>query len=44
MSYSVGQVSAFAGVTVRTLHHYDKAWLLAPSDLSPARIPALQRG
>jgi DNA-binding transcriptional MerR regulator len=36
MSYSVGQVSAFAGVTVRTLHHYDKAGLLAPSDRSYA--------
>ncbi|MET9414576.1 MerR family transcriptional regulator [Streptomyces klenkii] len=36
MSYSVGQVSAFAGVTVRTLHHYDKAGLLSPSERSPA--------
>ncbi|MEV0579445.1 MerR family transcriptional regulator [Streptomyces sp. NPDC050392] len=36
MSYSVGQVSAFAGVTVRTLHHYDKAELLSPSDRSRA--------
>ncbi|MEU9653137.1 MerR family transcriptional regulator [Streptomyces sp. NPDC048110] len=36
MSYSVGQVSTFAGVTVRTLHHYDKAGLLSPSDRSPA--------
>ncbi|MEU1469981.1 MerR family transcriptional regulator [Streptomyces sp. NPDC005761] len=36
MSYSVGQVSAFAGVTVRTLHHYDKAGLLSPSDRSHA--------
>ncbi|RSN46947.1 MerR family transcriptional regulator [Streptomyces sp. WAC 04229] len=36
MSYSVGQVSAFAGVTVRTLHHYDKAGLLSPSDRSQA--------
>ncbi|GHF55672.1 HTH-type transcriptional activator TipA [Streptomyces mashuensis] len=36
MSYSVGQVSGFAGVTVRTLHHYDKAGLLSPSDRSPA--------
>lgn len=35
MSYSVGQVSAFAGVTVRTLHHYDKAGLLSPSERSP---------
>ncbi|MEV7421723.1 MerR family transcriptional regulator [Streptomyces sp. NPDC091212] len=36
MSYSVGQVSAFAGVTVRTLHHYDKAGLLSPSGRSRA--------
>jgi DNA-binding transcriptional MerR regulator len=36
MSYSVGQVAAFAGVTVRTLHHYDKAGLLSPSDRSQA--------
>ncbi|MFG2881408.1 MerR family transcriptional regulator [Streptomyces sp. NPDC048297] len=36
MGYSVGQVAAFAGVTVRTLHHYDKAGLLSPSDRSPA--------
>ncbi|MDX3263019.1 MerR family transcriptional regulator [Streptomyces sp. MI02-2A] len=36
MSYSVGQVSAFAGVTVRTLHHYDKAGLLSPSGRSHA--------
>ncbi|MEV5452256.1 MerR family transcriptional regulator [Streptomyces sp. NPDC052535] len=36
MSYSVGKVSTFAGVTVRTLHHYDKAGLLSPSDRSPA--------
>ncbi|MEU9115747.1 MerR family transcriptional regulator [Streptomyces sp. NPDC048483] len=36
MGYSVGQVSRFAGVTVRTLHHYDKAGLLSPSDRSPA--------
>lgn len=36
MEYSVGQVAAFAGVTVRTLHHYDKAGLLSPGDRSPA--------
>ncbi|MFE5209718.1 MerR family transcriptional regulator [Streptomyces sp. NPDC056600] len=36
MSYSVGQVSAFAGVTVRTLHHYDKAGLLSPSERNHA--------
>ncbi|MFJ2581323.1 MerR family transcriptional regulator [Kitasatospora aureofaciens] len=36
MSWSVGQVSGFAGVTVRTLHHYDRSGLLSPSDRSPA--------
>ncbi|MFG2976752.1 MerR family transcriptional regulator [Streptomyces sp. NPDC048331] len=36
MSYTVGQVAAVAGVTVRTLHHYDKAGLLAPGERSPA--------
>ncbi|MER6027459.1 MerR family transcriptional regulator [Streptomyces sp. NPDC001851] len=32
MSHSVGQVAAFAGVTVRTLHHYDEIGLLVPSE------------
>ncbi|GAA4870237.1 MerR family transcriptional regulator [Kitasatospora terrestris] len=36
MSYSVGQVSGFAGVTVRTLHHYDRSGLLVPSERSAA--------
>ncbi|WP_217242872.1 MerR family transcriptional regulator [Streptomyces sp. AC555_RSS877] len=36
MGYSVGQVSSLAGVTVRTLHHYDKAGLLSPSGRSHA--------
>ncbi|MGW4024194.1 MerR family transcriptional regulator [Streptomyces sp. NPDC005009] len=36
MSYSVGQVAALAGVTVRTLHHYDKAGLLSPGERSHA--------
>ncbi|MGX1132212.1 DNA-binding transcriptional MerR regulator [Streptomyces glaucescens] len=36
MSYSVGQVAAFAGVTVRTLHHYDDIGLLAPGGRSHA--------
>jgi DNA-binding transcriptional MerR regulator len=34
-SYSVGQVAALAGVTVRTLHHYDEIGLLAPTERSP---------
>ncbi|MFE7892918.1 MerR family transcriptional regulator [Streptomyces sp. NPDC057412] len=36
MSYSVGQVAAFAGVTVRTLHHYDRTGLLSPGGRSGA--------
>ncbi|GAA4942685.1 hypothetical protein GCM10023238_05670 [Streptomyces heliomycini] len=36
MSYSVGQVAGFAGVTVRTLHHYDAIGLLAPGGRSHA--------
>lgn len=36
MSYSVGQVAGFAGITVRTLHHYDEIGLLAPSERSHA--------
>ncbi|WP_031077409.1 MerR family transcriptional regulator [Streptomyces sp. NRRL S-118] len=36
MSYSVGQVAGFAGVTVRTLHHYDEIGLLSPSGRSHA--------
>ncbi|GHC53745.1 MerR family transcriptional regulator [Streptomyces flavofungini] len=34
MSYTVGQVAGFAGVTVRTLHHYDRTGLLTPSERS----------
>ncbi|MFE7312980.1 MerR family transcriptional regulator [Streptomyces sp. NPDC057555] len=36
MSYSVGQVAEFAGVTVRTLHHYDEIGLLVPGERSQA--------
>ncbi|MGK5734112.1 MerR family transcriptional regulator [Streptomyces sp. URMC 124] len=36
MSYSVGQVAATAGVTVRTLHHYDEIGLLSPGGRSHA--------
>jgi DNA-binding transcriptional MerR regulator len=35
-AYTVGQVAAFARVTVRTLHHYDEIGLLVPSDRSAA--------
>ncbi|MER6443772.1 MerR family transcriptional regulator [Streptomyces venezuelae] len=36
MGYTVGQVAAMAGVTVRTLHHYDRTGLLSPGDRSRA--------
>ncbi|MFJ6568641.1 MerR family transcriptional regulator [Streptomyces sp. NPDC091292] len=36
MNYSVGQVAGFAGVTVRTLHHYDEIGLLTPGGRSHA--------
>ncbi|MFG2139102.1 MerR family transcriptional regulator [Streptomyces sp. NPDC048650] len=36
MSHSVGQVAAFAGITVRTLHHYDEIGLLVPSERNHA--------
>lgn len=36
MSLSVGQVSRLAGVTVRTLHHYDEIGLLSPGERSRA--------
>ncbi len=34
--YTVGAVAELAGVSVRTLHHYDEIGLLAPSERSPA--------
>ncbi|MFE3323539.1 MerR family transcriptional regulator [Streptomyces sp. NPDC059176] len=36
MNYSVGQVAGFAGVTVRTLHHYDRTGLLSPTKRTAA--------
>ncbi|HEY4624678.1 MAG TPA: MerR family transcriptional regulator [Blastococcus sp.] len=33
---NVGEVAALAGVTVRTLHHYDRIGLLSPSDRTAA--------
>ncbi|MEO7130840.1 MAG: MerR family transcriptional regulator [Dermatophilaceae bacterium] len=35
-TWTVGQVAADFGVTVRTLHHYDRIGLLAPSERSAA--------
>jgi MerR family transcriptional regulator, thiopeptide resistance regulator len=34
--YPVGEVARLAGVTVRTLHHYDEIGLLRPSGRTPA--------
>ncbi len=36
MAHTVGTVAGLAGVTVRTLHHYDEIGLLSPSDRSPS--------
>ena len=36
MSWTVGELARLAGVTVRTLHHYDRIGLLQPGDRSPA--------
>nr|WP_055501719.1 MerR family transcriptional regulator [Nonomuraea pusilla] len=36
MSLSVGQAARLAGVTVRTLHHYDEIGLLSPSERTAA--------
>jgi DNA-binding transcriptional MerR regulator len=36
MGYSIGQVAALAGVTVRTLHHYDDVGLLTPGGRTAA--------
>ncbi|HSI80282.1 MAG TPA: MerR family transcriptional regulator, partial [Solirubrobacterales bacterium] len=33
-TYTVGRLAALAGITVRTLHHYDEIGLLAPSERS----------
>ncbi len=33
---NVGEVAALAGITVRTLHHYDRIGLLSPSDRTSA--------
>ncbi|QBI19794.1 MerR family transcriptional regulator [Egibacter rhizosphaerae] len=36
MRYTVGEVAELAGVTVRTLHHYDAIGLLVPSERTAA--------
>jgi DNA-binding transcriptional MerR regulator len=35
-TWSVGEIAALAGVTVRTLHHYDRIGLLPASERTPA--------
>ena len=35
-AYRVAAVAEFAGVTVRTLHHYDDIGLLKPSKRTPS--------
>jgi len=35
-TYTVGEVAGLAGVTVRTLHHYDATGLLSPRSRTPA--------
>ncbi len=35
MAYSISQLAKLAGVSVRTLHHYDKVGLLKPSCVKP---------
>jgi MerR family transcriptional regulator, thiopeptide resistance regulator len=36
MSFSIGQVARLAGITVRTLHHYDEIGLLTPGERTHA--------
>ncbi|WP_235564540.1 MerR family transcriptional regulator [Modestobacter sp. Leaf380] len=36
MSHTVGELARLAGVTVRTLHHYDRIGLLTPSGRTAA--------
>lgn len=36
MDHPIGEVAAFAGVTVRALHHYEEIGLLRPSRRTPA--------
>jgi MerR family transcriptional regulator, thiopeptide resistance regulator len=36
MSWTVGELAGLAGVTVRTLHHYDRIGLVRPSERTPA--------
>jgi DNA-binding transcriptional MerR regulator len=43
MGYAVGQLAKLAGVTVRTLHHYDRIGLLVPEERTWQRfVPTLR--
>ena len=41
---TVGDVAQLAGVTVRTLHHYDRIGLRHPQRADGGRLPAVRRG
>ena len=43
-TYSVGEVASLAGVSVRTLHHYDQSGLLVPSVRTHAGSRRYSRG
>src|SRR3990170_4415689 len=36
MAYTVKAVANMAGITIRTLHHYDRVGLLKPASVSPS--------
>ena len=40
---TIHEVSKLAGVSVRTLHHYDAIGLLPPTALTEAGYPTIQR-
>jgi len=44
MAYTVSEVARLAGVTVRTLHHYDDVGLLAPDERSDAGYRLYEHG
>src|SRR5580693_1462879 len=41
---SVGRLAALAGITVRTLHHYDEIGPRAAVGADPVRVPGLRAG
>jgi DNA-binding transcriptional MerR regulator len=44
MTYTVGEVARLAGITNRTLHHYDEIGLLTPSGRTPSGYRLYDRG